>query len=43
MQQVNFLDFVAGLIQGVFHAIVKSSIEQMEAYGKLVASVSRSR
>ncbi len=32
MKQVNFPTFVAGLIEGVFHAIVKSSIEQMEAY-----------
>src|SRR5918993_5681479 len=29
MKQVNFPTFVAGLIQGVFQAIVKSSIEQM--------------
>jgi hypothetical protein len=36
---VNFPDFVAKLIQGVFHSIVLSSIEQMEAYGKLVQSV----
>jgi hypothetical protein len=38
---VNFPTFVAGLIEGVFHSIVKSSIEQMEAYGKLVADVSK--
>jgi hypothetical protein len=42
LQKVNFPDFCAKLIQGVFHAIVQSSIEQMEAYGKLVASVSKS-
>lgn len=42
MQKVNFPDFVAGLIKGVFHAIVTASIEQMEAYGKLVASVAQS-
>jgi cytoskeletal protein RodZ len=41
LQKVNFPDFCAKLIQGVFHAIVQSSIEQMEAYGKLVASVSQ--
>jgi hypothetical protein len=41
LQQVNFPDFVAGLINGVFHSIVSSSIEQMEAYGKLVADVAK--
>jgi hypothetical protein len=42
LDKVNFPDFCAKLIQGVFHAIVQSSIEQMEAYGRLVASVSKS-
>jgi hypothetical protein len=42
MQKVNFPTFVAGLIEGVFHAIVKSSIEQMEAYGKMVEQVAKS-
>ncbi|HEY9229436.1 MAG TPA: hypothetical protein VIP11_22495 [Gemmatimonadaceae bacterium] len=41
LQQVNFPSFVSGLIEGVFHAIVKASIEQMEAYGKLVADVAK--
>jgi hypothetical protein len=41
LNKVNFPDFVAKLIEGVFHAIVHSSIEQMEAYGKLVASVAQ--
>jgi hypothetical protein len=41
LQKVNFPNFVAGLIKGVFHAIVQASMEQMEAYGKLVASVSQ--
>lgn len=41
LNQVNFPDFVAGLIDGVFHSIVKASIEQMEAYGKLVADVAK--
>lgn len=41
LQAVNFPTFVSGLIEGVFHAIVKSSIEQMEAYGKLVADVAK--
>lgn len=42
MQQVNFPEFCAGLINGVFHSIVQTSIEQMEAYAKLVADVSKS-
>jgi hypothetical protein len=41
LKQVNFPTFVASLIEGVFHAIVHSSIEQMEAYGKLVSSVAQ--
>lgn len=40
-QQVNFPDFVSQLIKGVFDAIVQSSIEQMEAYGQLVAKVAK--
>jgi hypothetical protein len=42
VQGVNFPSFVGGLIQGVFHSIVDSSIQQMEAYAKLVADVSKS-
>ncbi len=42
IEGVNFPAFVSGLIEGVFHSIVKSSLEQMEAYGKLVADVSKS-
>lgn len=42
MQQVNFPEFCAGLINGVFHSIVQTSIEQMEAYAKLVSDVSKS-
>lgn len=42
MEKVNFPTFCASLIQGVFHAIVQATIEQMEAYGKLVASVAKS-
>ena len=38
LKSVDFPNFVSGLIEGVFHAIVKSSIEQMEAYGRLVAA-----
>lgn len=42
LQQVNFPDFCAGLINGVFHSIVQSSMDQMEAYAKLVSDVSKS-
>jgi hypothetical protein len=42
VQGLNFPTFVSGLIQGVFHSIVDSSIQQMEAYAKLVADVSKS-
>lgn len=42
LDAVNFPTFVASLVKGVFHAIVQSSIEQMEAYGKLVADVAKS-
>src|SRR6266516_3272872 len=42
LEKVNFPTFVASLIEGVFHAIVHSTIEQMEAYGKLVSSVATS-
>ncbi|TJZ76207.1 hypothetical protein [Chitiniphilus eburneus] len=42
LSAVNFPEFVSGLINGVFHSIVGSSIEQMEAYAKLVADVSKS-
>ena len=42
VQGVDFPGFVSGLIQGVFHSIVDSSIQQMEAYAKLVADVSKS-
>jgi hypothetical protein len=42
VQEVDFPGFVAGLIEGTFQAIVDSSIQQMEAYGKLIAEVSKS-
>jgi hypothetical protein len=41
VREVDFPGFVASLIQGVFHAIVDSSIQQMQAYAELVASVSK--
>jgi hypothetical protein len=39
---VDFPAFVSGLIQGVFKAIVDSSIQQMEAFAELVKNVSKS-
>lgn len=42
LKQVKFPTFVASLIEGVFQAIVKSSIEQMEAYTKMIDAVSKS-
>lgn len=42
LDAVDFPQFVSGLIDGVFHSIVTSSIQQMEAYAKLVADVSKS-
>jgi hypothetical protein len=38
---VDFPGFVAGLIEGVFTAIVKTSIQQMEAYATMVANVAK--
>lgn len=42
VQRVNFPKFVSGLVDGVFNAIVTSSIKQMEAYAELVSNVSKS-
>ena len=42
LKKVNFPTFVGGLIEGVFSSIVKSSIEQMEAYSKMIAAVAKS-
>ncbi|MEM6896078.1 MAG: hypothetical protein AAF576_01790, partial [Pseudomonadota bacterium] len=38
---IDFPSFVASLIQGTFQAIVDSSIQQMEAYSQLLASVAK--
>jgi len=38
---VDFPEFVAGLVNGVFDAIVDASIRQMEAYADLVESVAK--
>jgi hypothetical protein len=42
LEKVNFVEFVGGLIRGVFQAINDSSIKQMEEYGKLVSQVAKS-
>jgi hypothetical protein len=42
VNEIDFPTFVAKLIEGTFHAIVKSSIEQMRAYAEMVKSVSTS-
>jgi hypothetical protein len=41
VKTVDFPNFVGGLIKNVFQAIVESSIEQMRAYGELVANVAK--
>jgi hypothetical protein len=41
VKKVDFPAFVGGLIKNVFQAIVESSIEQMHAYGELIANVSK--
>jgi hypothetical protein len=41
VKKVNFADFVGGLIQNVFQAIVQSSLQQMRAYADLLANVSK--
>jgi len=42
VQAVDFPAFVGGLIHGVFGAIVNASVQQMEAYGRLMAHASSS-
>ncbi len=41
VKQVDFPQFVSGLINGVFQAIVDASIQQMEAYGELLAATAK--
>ncbi|RDD61001.1 hypothetical protein [Ferruginivarius sediminum] len=41
VQTVDFPAFVGGLIENVFQAIVESSIQQMRAYGALLANVAK--
>lgn len=42
LQSVNFVEFVGGLIQNVYVAIVDASIKQMQAYAEMVAAVAKS-
>jgi hypothetical protein len=42
VQQIDFPEFVSGLINGVFRAIVTYSIDQMKAYAELVKTISKS-
>lgn len=42
VRDIDFPKFVAGLIDGVFNAIVDASIRQMEAYAELVKNVAKS-
>lgn len=41
LDSIDFPTFVASLVQGTFQAIVDSSIQQMEAYSQLLASVAK--
>jgi hypothetical protein len=42
VKSVDFPSFVGGLINNVFRVLVETSIEQMRAYGELVAAVAKS-
>ncbi|HEY5712771.1 MAG TPA: hypothetical protein VIT38_12835 [Allosphingosinicella sp.] len=42
LNEVKFPAFVAGLIEGVFQSITKSSIDQMRAYQEMIGSVAKS-
>jgi hypothetical protein len=41
VKKVDFPKFVSGLIQNVFQAIVDASIQQMKAYGEMLAAVAK--
>jgi hypothetical protein len=41
VKTVDFPEFVSGLIHGVFQAIVDASIQQMQAYGELLAATAK--
>jgi hypothetical protein len=42
VQNLGFVEFTAGLINGTFDAIVGATVKQMEAYAKLVADLAKS-
>jgi hypothetical protein len=42
VQNLGFVEFTAGLINGTFDAIIGATVKQMEAYAKLVADLSKS-
>jgi len=42
VKTVDFPAFVSGLVQGVFNAVVDASIQQMRAYGELLAAAAKS-
>lgn len=41
IKKVDFPNFVSGLVNGVFNAVVKASMDQMKAYGELLAACSK--
>ena len=41
VQKVDFPKFVSGLIKGVFQAVVDASIQQMRAFGELLAATAK--
>ena len=41
VRKVDFPNFVSGLVNGVFNAVVKASMDQMKAYGELLAACAK--
>jgi hypothetical protein len=41
VKKVDFPSFVSGLVSGVFNAVVKASMDQMKAYGELLAACAK--
>lgn len=42
VQDLGFVQFTSGLVDGVFNTIIASTVKQMDAYSKMVADVSKS-
>lgn len=42
VKEIDFPEFVRALVKGSFQAVVDASLQQMEAYAALLASVARS-